>query len=305
MVQKNNLEKLIIIAGPTASGKTAFASLIAEQFNGEIISADSMQIYKEMNIGTAKITKDKLQGSPHHMIDIINPTDEFSVAEYSERARNIITDIISHGKRPIIAGGTGLYIDSLIYNMSYGCVEKDYKLREKLQNELELYGNENLHNKLRELDPISSEKIHPNNTKRVIRAIEIALIGNKNKSEIIDNKNIRPHIMLGLKWDRNILYERINTRVDEMFDNGLLDEVKMLYNKYSSNLQAFSAIGYKEIIEYLNNKISYEEAKNKIKKNTRNYAKRQLTWLRKYPSIKWFNPITDKELAIQYIKENI
>lgn len=305
MVQEKSLDKLIIIVGPTASGKSGFAIKLAKHLNGEIVSADSMQIYRGLDVGTAKVTADEKDGIIHHMIDIINPDNEFSVAEYSKIAKKSISDIISRGRRAIVVGGTGLYIDSIIYDMSYGRVNKSHGLRERLYHEASQYGNEYLYNKLSELDPKASTEIHPNNTKRVIRAIEIALMGDKIKSKILDRKQAYPHIMLGLRLDRDILYERINLRVDEMLEMGLVEEVKGLYDKYPSDIQAFSAIGYKEIIEHLNNHISYDEAKDKIKKNTRNYAKRQLTWLKRYPDIYWLNPLDDINIAIQYIEDNL
>lgn len=304
MVQKNS--KLIIIAGPTCSGKSGLALDLAKRINGAIISVDSMQIYKEMNIGTAKTLPSEFAGIPYYLTDIVSPSESFSVAEYKLLADKAIDEIISLKKYPIAVGGTGLYINSLIYPMSFGKSEKNEELRNKLNLELSEYGAEFIHNKLRALDPVSAERLHKNDTRRVIRAIEIAQDGKNTMTENKDEMSpIRDYIMIGLDIPREILYMKINERVEIMFNNGLLGEVEALRNKYSFDYQAMQAIGYKEFINYFEGKSDINSVKELIKKNTRNYAKRQMTWLRKYDKIKWFNPLKDYDNAIEYIMRNI
>lgn len=303
MVQTDSIKKLIFIVGPTACGKSDFAIELAKEIDGEIISADSMQIYKKLNIGTAKISTEEMQGIKHYMLDIIEPENEFSVADYRQLAEDCITQITSRDKISIVAGGTGLYVDSLIYPMTYGETSKNSELREQLNRELELKGAAYIHSKLKELDPETADKLHPNNTRRVIRAIEISLAG-VNKSSLDDKRTpIRDYLMIGLNIDREILYSRINQRVDKMFEGGLLSEVECFKNELY--LQSMQAIGYKEFKEYFTGNIALEGVKELIKKNTRNYAKRQLTWFKRYQDIVWFNPLTQAKEAIDYVKRNI
>lgn len=287
-------EKLLIITGPTGIGKTSLSIEIAKKINGEIISADSMQIYKYMDIGTAKIKDEEMDGIPHHLIDFLELDEDFSVSDFRERAKKIITSLNSEAKIPMVVGGTGLYINSLIYDLNFTRVASDEGIRARLEALKDEFGNEYLLNELRKLDPISADKINVNDTKRVIRAIEIHEITGKPMSE--HNNNFRKLneeydlIMIGLNMDRKTLYDRINKRVDLMIEEGLIDEVQnLLSSGYDKNLISMQAIGYKEIIMYLEDEISLDRAIELIKQGSRNYAKRQLTWFRREDRIKWFN----------------
>lgn len=287
-------DKLVVITGPTAVGKSDLAIELAKGLNGEIISADSMQIYKYMNIGTAKITKEETQGIPHYMLDILYPDEEFSVSSYQEMASKYISDINSQGKLPIIAGGTGLYINSIVYKLNFASVPPDTSIREKYEVLAEEYGNEYIHDILLRLDRESGERIPVNNRRRIIRALEIVESTGKHISE--SNKNFREEnndydlTMICLNMDREKLYERINRRVDIMMERGLPDEVKSLLDMgYHKDLISMKGIGYKEIIGYLEGDYSLEYAIDKIKQGSRNYAKRQLTWFRRDNRIKWLD----------------
>ncbi|MCC5909891.1 MAG: tRNA (adenosine(37)-N6)-dimethylallyltransferase MiaA [Clostridiaceae bacterium] len=304
-------KKLVIIVGPTAVGKTSTAIEVAQKLNGEIISADSMQIYKHMNIGTAKPTTDEMQGIPHHLLDIIKPDEDFSVAEFQRKAKEIITQITTNNKMPIIAGGTGLYINSIIYNMDFTSTVSNWELRKQLQEEADKYGNEYIHNKLKDIDLELANKIHKNNVKRVIRAIEIFQESGEKIGDFkndIQLNNEYDFIIIGLTRDREELYERINKRVDIMIESGLINEVeKLIEMGYYENLIAFKGLGYKEIIKYLKREYSLEDAKEILKRDTRRYAKRQLTWFRGLKDIKWFNlsQYTSQEKLINNIIEDI
>lgn len=287
-------DKLVVITGPTAVGKSNLAIELAKGFNGEIISADSMQIYKYMNIGTAKITKEETQGIPHYMLDILYPDEEFSVSSYQEMASKYISDINSQGKIPIIAGGTGLYINSIVYKLNFASVPPDTSIREKYEMLAEEYSNEYIHDILFRLDRESGERIPVNNRRRIIRALEIVESTGKHISE--SNKNFREEnndydlTMICLNMDREKLYERINRRVDIMMESGLLDEVKSLLDMgYHKDLVSMKGIGYKEMIGYLEGDYSLKYAIDKIKQGSRNYAKRQLTWFRRDNRIKWLD----------------
>jgi len=279
--------------GPTAVGKTDTSIILANKLNGEIISADSMQIYKYMDIGTAKPTLEEMKGIPHHLIDMINPDKSFSVAEFQKMAKNKINELVQNNKLPIIAGGTGLYINSLIYDMDFTQSASNWKLREKLQDEASKMGNEYVHNKLREIDSDAANRIHPNNLKKVIRAIEIYYetgdkIGDFSKDIKLNDEY--EFFLVGLTRDREELYSRINMRVDIMINQGLVEEVKKLLNLgYSKELISFKGLGYKEIIRYLEGEYNIDEAINILKRDTRRYAKRQLTWFRRYSDINWYN----------------
>lgn len=284
----------IIILGPTASGKTSLAINLAKKLNTEIINADSMQIYKDLNIGTAKPTMLEQAGIKHHLLDFVNSFEQFSVEQYKTLAMPIITNLINEKKIPIIVGGTGFYVDSLLNNYSYGKAIKSDEVRKKY-NELALnYGNEYVYNILNEIDPVSAKQIHYNDLKRVIRAIEIYETTGIKKSELgtmqtKENNLLKPLIIV-LNWNRDILYNRINSRVDLMINNGLIDEVKNLLNKgLTINNQSMQGIGYKELIEYLNNNCSLEAAIENIKQATRRYAKRQITWFKRVENAIWFN----------------
>ena len=281
-------EKVLVIAGPTAVGKTDLSIKLAKELNGEIISTDSMQIYKYMDIGSAKITKEEMCGVPHHMIDVVDPSTPFSVADYKEMAQKCIDDIISRGKLPILTGGTGLYINALTCNMNFTEAENDLKYRSELEELAEKHGNEYIHNMLKNIDPISYKEIHYNNRKRVIRALEVYKLTKKpfssfNAGEEFYNGPYDVTYYV-LNMDREKLYNRINLRVDMMMDKGLLEEcIKLKEMGYNSSVQSMQGIGYKEIFYYLENKISLNEAVEMIKQGSRNYAKRQLTWFRRDP----------------------
>ena len=269
-------DKVIVICGPTASGKTALSIELAKQINGEIVSCDSMQIYKDMNIGTAKPTEEEQKGIKHYLIDFVSPDERYSVADYKQDAKKAIKEILKKGKVPIVVGGTGLYIDSLIYEIEYPNIEFDEKYRKKL-----------------EIDPEAIKKISENDKKRILRILEIYHATGKNKTE--QEKESRKneveyeYKIYALKWDRQELYERINKRVDIMIEQGLIDEVKKIYQKYQSFPTAMQGLGYKEVVEYLEGKISKDDMIEKIKQETRRYAKRQLTWFRKNKQTIWLD----------------
>ncbi len=288
------MNRVIIIVGPTASGKTSLSIELAKRMDGEIISADSMQIYKYMDVGTAKPTKEEMQGIKHYLIDEVLPSEDFNVVRFKELAEKYIEKILEMGKQPIVAGGTGLYISSLINNINFSESESDWELRETLKNEADELGPEYLHKKLQEVDPASAMNIHPNNIKRVIRALEVYYQTQKPISyhnEI--SRTIPPKyefILIGLTMDRQVLYERINKRVDIMIQNGLVDEVNKLVNLgYADSIISMQGIGYKEILEFLRNNITLEQAIENIKQGTRRYAKRQITWFKRITGIRWFN----------------
>ena len=279
-------QKLLVIGGPTAVGKTDLSIKLAQKLNGEIISADSMQIYKYMDIGSAKVTEDEMDGISHYLIDVIKPDVPFSVADFKEHGDNALKDIIFNDKLPIISGGTGLYINSLTCNMTFTEAEKDDDYRIYLEKLALEEGNGYIHAMLKECDPISYEEIHPNNRKRVIRALEVFKLTNKpfssyNAGDDFYNSDYDVYYYV-LTMDRQKLYDRINKRVDMMMEKGLLDEcIKLKEMGYTSDIQSMQGIGYKEILYYLEGKISLDEAIDMIKQGSRNYAKRQLTWFRR------------------------
>ena len=298
-------EKVIVICGPTASGKTALSIELAKQINGEIVSADSMQIYKDMDIGTAKPTQEEKQGIKHYLIDFVSPDERYSVADYKQDAKKAIREILKKGKVPIIVGGTGLYVDSLIYEIEYPNIEFDEKYREKLEKEVEENGLEELYEKAKEIDIEAIKKISKNDKKRVLRILEIYHATGKNKTE--QEKESRKkeveydYKVFALKWDREMLYERINKRVDIMLEQGLIEEVKSIYEKYNKFPTAMQGLGYKEVVEYLENKTTKEEMIEKIKQETRRYAKRQMTWFRKNKQTIWLNGEDKKQNNTQII----
>ena len=305
--------KLLIIAGPTAIGKTNLSIKLAKALNGEIISTDSMQIYKYMDIGSAKISKDEMDGVIHHMIDVVDPKEPFSVADYKEKADKAIQDILSRNKLPILVGGTGLYINALTCNMNFTEANKDENYRSELESLAEEKGNEFIHNMLKDIDPISYNEIHYNNRKRVIRALEVYKLTNKpfssfNLGEEIYNGPYEVKYYV-LDMNREALYDRINLRVDIMMKNGLLEEcIKLREMGYNSSMQSMQGIGYKEMFYYLDNKITLDEAVEMIKKGSRNYAKRQLTWFRRDPRAVFINKdnLNEEEIfnkiLLDYIK---
>ena len=286
-------EKVIVICGPTASGKTVLSIELAKKINGEIVSCDSMQIYKEMNIGTAKPTIEEMQGIKHYMIDIISPDERYSVADYKKQAKQAIREILNKGKVPIVVGGTGLYVDSLIYEIEYPEIKFDEKYREELEQEVEKNGLDTLYEKAKKIDEKAVEKISKNDKKRILRILEIYHATGKNKTE--QEKESRKnevefdYKVFALNMEREKLYERINKRVDIMFEQGLIQEVKNILNKYSKFPTAMRGLGYKEVVNYLNGIYTKEEMIEKIKMETRRYAKRQLTWFRKNKQTIWLN----------------
>lgn len=290
----NNKIPLVVIIGPTAVGKTSLSVKVAKRINGEIISADSMQIYKGMDIGTAKIKEEEMENIPHYLINIVSPDEEFTVSDFQTKAKHYINAIYNKGKVPMLVGGTGLYINSIVYDLRFTGAEADKEYRNKLIREAEIYGNEYLYNKLKEIDLESAERIHPNNLNRIIRALEVFKQTGKPMSYFY--KNFREEnkdynlIYIGLNTERSLLYKNINKRVDIMIKEGLIDEVKhLLQNGYNKNLTSMQGLGYKEIIEYLEGDISLDEAIDKLKRDTRRFAKRQLTWFRRDNRIHWLN----------------
>lgn len=287
-----NKGKLLVLIGPTAVGKTKLSIELAKKYNAEIISGDSMQIYKEMDIGTAKIHPDEMEGIPHHLLDIKEADESFSVAEFQQLVREKINDIHARGKLPMIVGGTGLYIQSVIYDYQFSDTVSDDGLRKILEEKAEQNGNEYVHKMLEQVDPESAERIHPNNIRRVIRAIEVFHCTGKTMSEYLQEQEkelIYDVALIGLTMDRDKLYERINLRVDLMMKIGLLHEVKTLHDRGLKHAQSIQAIGYKELFEYLDGKVSLEEAIGNLKQNSRRYAKRQLTWFRNKMDVAWFD----------------
>ena len=279
MTQNLN-NKVIAVVGPTASGKTDFAVKLAKNINGEIISADSRLVYKGFDIGTAKPTIEERGGIPHYMIDLVEPETEYSVGEYVKEAKKIIYDIINRGKTPIVAGGTGLYINALLMNYNFSDAKPDYDLRKKLKNA------NNIYEILLDLDPDAAKNIEKNDRKRIIRAIEIIKATGDKISQTKKEKEFEVE-WIGKNFDRDQLYERINKRVDKMIENGLIEETENLLKQHGRIPNITDTIGYHEIVNYLDGELTLNEAVDKLKQNTRRYAKRQLTWFRKNPEIKW------------------
>lgn len=305
---------LIILTGPTAVGKTDLSIQLAKSINAEIVSADSMQIYKYMDIGSAKVTEEEMQGVKHYLVDEIDPATPFSVSEYKKMAENYIDNISKNGKNVIVTGGTGLYLNSLIYDMDFAKSNANQELRDKLNKELEENGPIYMYEKLVSLDKDAAERIHPNNTKRVIRAIEVLMSGEKMNDFSKDlryNKKYRP-IIIVLNRDRKELYDRINLRVDIMLEKGLIEEVRGLLDKgYTEDMISMQGIGYKEIIKYFKGEYTLDEAIEIIKRDSRRYAKRQLTWFRRYEDAKWFeidkyDSAEDlKDAVISFVREEV
>ncbi len=312
----NNKKPLIILTGPTAVGKTDLSINLARKLNAEIISADSAQVYKGMDIGSAKITKEEMQGVRHHLIDIIEPDEEFDVTIFQSLAKKALDDIYSRGHIPIIVGGTGFYIQALLYDINFNIEGETSQYREELEKYVEETGDiDKLYNELKQVDPVSAEKIHKNNIRKVIRALEYFHFHNEPISLHNEQERSRESaynsLYFVLNMDRSVLYERINKRVDIMKDSGLLEEVKSLTAKgYGSELTSMQAIGYKEIISYLNGEYSLDEAFEQIKLNTRHFAKRQLTWFRREKDVIWVNKDgrTEEDILeeiLEKIKEKI
>lgn len=288
----SNRPEVIAIVGPTASGKTALSVELAKAIGGEVINGDAMQVYKELDIGTAKITSEEMDGVPHHLFDVKEPTESFSVAEYQTAVRYWIKDIQDRGKTPIIAGGTGLYVQSVLYDFRFTEEAADLAVRERLERELAEQGAASLYARLVSIDPAGAEKIHPNNHRRVVRALEIIEVTGKTKGDHEENAGHAPlynHLLVGIEMDRDVLYERINRRVDIMMDKGLLVEAQGLWDAGIRDMQSVQAIGYKELHQLIEGKLLVDEAVELIKQNTRHYAKRQMTYFRNKLEVDWFD----------------
>lgn len=294
-------DKLVVITGPTASGKSDIAINIAKYLDSSVISADSQQVYRNMDIGTNKTYNFEVD---HFMINIVDPDQNFSVEDFSKEAKSIAKDINENLRIPIIAGGTGFYIDSLIFDMNYGNVKKDENYRRELESIAKEEGNQYLYNKLRSLDPITANRYHPNELNRIIRSLEIYHVSGKLPSDMRMgerklNKDIDPIVFFLNYNDRNLLYEKINNRVLKMIDEGLVNEVESLLKTYNldENFQSMAAIGYKEVLEYLNGHIDMDEMINLTQRNTRRYAKRQITWMKKYLKYRFGHEIMMDDLS--------
>ena len=303
------MNKVIVICGPTASGKTKLGIKLAKKINGEIVSCDSMQIYKDMDIGTAKPTKAEQNEVKHYLIDFVSPDKRYSVAEYKNDAENVIDKIIKDNKTPIIVGGTGLYLNSLIYGIDYPDIKTDLNYRKELEEKVNKDGLEEIYKEAKIIDPIAVEKISKNDKKRILRILEIYHSTGKTKTEL--EKESRKN---GIKYDYRIfvlnmprceLYERINKRVDIMIKEGLIEEVKKIISKYKEFPTAMQGLGYKEVVEFLENKITKEEMIEKIKMETRRYAKRQLTWFKSYKEATWLdsNNTNNVDIILEDISE--
>lgn len=306
---KEQKPKVIVICGPTASGKTALSIALAKAVGGEIVSADSMQIYQEMDIGSAKPTKEEMEGIKHYMLDFVSPENRYSVADYKKQANEAIQTILKKGKMPIVVGGTGLYVDSLIYNISYQEMQFDQAYREELEKIVEEKGLDKIYETANTIDPEAIKIISPNDKKRILRILEIYHQTGKTKTqqEIESRKEEVPYDykIFTINWERDILYDRINQRVDKMIEQGLIEEVKRITKKYEQYPTAMQALGYKEIKEYLDGKTSKEEAIEKIKQETRRYAKRQLTWFRKNKETIWLEGQNARQNNVTIILEGI
>ena len=285
---------LIVVTGPTAVGKTALSVLLAKKINGAVVSADSMQVYKGMDIGSAKVTHEEMQGVRHYLIDILEPKDEFNVYIFKQMAENAISEIYADGKIPVIAGGTGFYIQALLYDIDFTETDEDEEARSKMREFADRSGPKALHDKLRQVDPVSADAIHENNVKRVIRALEYYEKTGKRISEhnLEQRQNTSPYDFeyFVINDDRAVLYDRINKRVDEMISSGLEAEVRSLYDAgMREDDISMKGIGYREFFPYFDNRITLDEVIENIKADTRHFAKRQLTWFRRERDVKWLD----------------
>ena len=304
------MQKVVVICGPTASGKTALSIELAKRINGEIVSADSMQVYDEMNIGTAKPDQEEMQGIKHYLIGNIKPTKRYSVSEFKKDAISAIKEIISKEKMPIVVGGTGLYVNSLVYGIDYPEIQTNLEYRKELEKIVEEKGLQYLFEKAVEIDKEAMKNISPNDKKRILRVLEIYKETGKTKTELEreSRKNGIPYDykIFAINMPREILYDRINRRVDIMIEKGLIDEVSSLYEKYGESLlTSMQAIGYKEVVEFLKGNCTKEEMIEKIKMETRRYAKRQLTWFRKIENIQWLDGLNDIQNNVNIILEGL
>ncbi|MEG1500137.1 MAG: tRNA (adenosine(37)-N6)-dimethylallyltransferase MiaA [Clostridia bacterium] len=297
-------KKVIVIVGPTASGKTGLSIECAKRLNGEIISCDSMQIFKEQNIGTAKVTNAEMQGIVHHQISIISSFDEYSVQEFATNTKKKIDEIFASGKTPILVGGTGLFVESLIEEYDFAQTPKNIQFRAELESQCEKFGTEFLYQKLCQENPARAQQISSNDKKRIIRSLEICnSLLNKETTSDVKTKSTNKYLIFGIKTQRDALYERINKRVDDMIQKGLINEVKTLYDKgLNENYQSMKGIGYKEFFPFFKNEITKEEAIEKVKQHSRNYAKRQITWFNHMKEINWIKA-SEIEKIITTFKE--
>lgn len=304
------MEKVIVIIGPTSVGKTSISIDIAKQFNGEVINGDSTQVYRNLNIGTAKITEEEKEGVVHHLMDILEPNENFSVADFQHLVRKKITEINKRGKVPIIVGGTGLYVQAVLFDYEFSEATSNEKLREELERFVIENGNDVLHERLATIDPVSAQNIHVNNVRRVIRAIEVYEDTGIPFSEYIlkqKKEMLYDATIIGLTMDREKLYERINLRTDLMMRSGLLKEVEGLYEYLPRECQSLHSIGYRELYDYIEGKLSLEDSIEVIKQHTRRYAKRQLTWFRNKLDVNWFDVTTGnrKEDIFEFLEGNL
>jgi tRNA dimethylallyltransferase len=298
--EKTGKKPLLVVLGPTASGKTAFSLKLALEVDGEIISTDSRQIYREMDLGTDKISPKIRAKVPHHMIDIRDPDQPYSLADFQREAKRVIADIHRRKKVPMLVGGTGLYISSIVNNYQLPTAPPDQKIRQELEKELEKEGAESLHKMLSELDPLAASKIHPNNHRYLIRALEINLTTQKTTEEQKKTKECPYEVFqIGINWPNEVLYDRINRRVGEQVEEGLVEETQKLYARYDKTLPSMTGLGYKQIIQYLDGDISLDEAAELIRQETRAYARRQRTWFKRDQSIYW---VSGEQLAKEITK---
>lgn len=301
--------KVIVIVGPTAVGKTALSIELAKQFNGEIISGDSMQVYKGLDIGTAKVTPEEASAIPHHLIDIKDINENYSVSDFKKEARELIEELVASNKLPIVVGGTGLYIESLLYNVSHGGkADPDEAFRNEMKQLADEKGKQYIWDLLNQKDPKAAKKIHPNNLVRTIRALEVEHVTGKLFSEYQDERQEKEELydtfIIGLNTDRSVLYDRINTRVDLMIEEGLIDEAKTLIEEADEDAQSLKGIGYQEFIEYFNGEQSLEQTKELIKQNSRHYAKRQLTWFNnRTPVTKWYDLVASSNQIEEVVND--
>lgn len=290
----NKKENLLIILGPTAIGKSDVAINVAKKIGGEIISADSMQIYKYMDIGTAKVKPEEMEGIPHYLIDIVYPDEEFTVADFKSQAKKYISKINNMNKIPVVVGGTGLYINSLVYDLNFTKVKSNEDFRKRYNELADRYGNEFIYDELCKVDMLSAKRINPKDRKRIIRALEIYYETGRPMSSFNNDfrrkNNNYNLLMVGLNTDRKLLYSRIEKRVDKMVESGLIHEVKKLLGMgYDKSLTSMQAIGYKEIVSFIEGEMQLDEAIKTLKRNTRRFAKRQLTWFRRDDRIRWID----------------
>lgn len=304
-----NKPKVIVICGPTASGKTSLSIELAKKINGEIISSDSMQIYKDMDIGTAKPTKEEMENIKHYLIDFVPPNERYSVASFKQDAENAIEEILTKGKVPIVVGGTGLYVNSLIYGIEFNSIEIDEEYRKELDKRAEKEGLDSLYNEAKKIDPEAIKNISKNDKKRIIRILEIYKQTGKTKTEqeIESRKNgvKYDYKVFAINMDRKVLYERINKRVDIMIEQGLIQEVENLVKKYKEFPTAMQGLGYKEVVQFINGELTKEEMIEKIKQETRRYSKRQITWFKKNKDTIWLDGLDTKQNNINIILEEI